>query len=851
MPKLIKRRVSLSGIITVIATLTISSLWFVSDPGWEPLLSLVLGVGAIAAVEKAAKSSRLDKILFITITALTVVGVLLLLSMFATSNIRIILWLYGKPGIVTVVSLVSLALTLLGFYVYFFAAADTQKQKKLLRRSSRGRKYSDKGIRRTASVLVIAAILTVVTINWGYRSWLSASPRRTIVLVAEFRDPSGIDSNQLTRALVDTLNESLDEELDIHVQSLGFAVEGKTFEDREALAKKVREAARASVIIWGDYVLEPSLELQVHFDTSRDWPQGFDVQEYRVLGEEQVKQASSLNPEYPSMFAFKVALGEHFAQLVAILQALVLAETGNLEASQEAFSLALTYDNVVLGSDIRETIYMYRGSNYYDLGLFDLALTDYDTVIGMNLQNPHAYYNRALVYYEQQMISTALTDYSTAISLDPGYIAAYNNRGNIYHTQGKFDEAIKDYTKAIEVYPDFAYGYHNRGLVFADLGEDERAIEELSKAISLDPEYMTAYYNRGTIFMERGDYETAIVDFSKCIDLDPNYTVATIRRSMAYTLAGDFRLAIDDATSVIRIDPNSAVAYYSRARAYAQLGDNDKALLDYAKALELDPELTPLLLDRGLFYEEAGQIEKAIADFTQVIETNPERPEGYLQRGIILLERGDSISAERDFLRALQLSKDNYIVHHYLGRAYDDQEQHVKAVAHYTIYLKHEPTDAYTFFLRGSCQWILRDYKAAIEDLNLAINLELEDRGQKRGMEALYFMRALVYRDMGDYSTSIADFTSAVESDPRFTPGYYHRGLVYFRMKEYEQAVQDFSATIQLAPSDYSTYVDRGKAYVELGKPKNALSDLRTYLSNVPDAHDRAEIEQLIEELSK
>lgn len=849
MPQHSRRRVSLSGIITIIATLTISSLWFVSDPGWEPLLSLVVGVGTIAAIEKAVQSRRLDKILFLTTTIITVAGVLLLLSMFATSNIRMILWLYGKPGTVAVVSIISLALIFLGFYVYLIPAANPQKKR--LRRSGHGRKYSDKVVRRTAVALIIAAALSLVTVNWGYRSWLSASPRRTLVLVAEFRDPSGIDSNQLTRALVDTLNESLDEELDIHVQSLGFAVEGETIEDRETLAKKVRDVSRASVIIWGDYVLEPSLELQVHFDTFRDWPQGFNVQEYRILGEEQVKQASSLKPEYPSMFAFKVALGEHFVQLVAILQALVLAETGNLEASQEAFSLALTYDNVVLSSDIRETIYMYRGSNYYDLGLFDLALTDYNTVIGMNPQNSHAYYNRALVHHEQQMISTALLDYTTAISLDPRYIAAYNNRGNIYHTQGEFDEAITDYTKAIEVYPDFAYGYHNRGLVFADLGEDERAIGELSKAISLDPEYTTAYYNRGIIFMERGDYEEAIVDLSKAIDLDPKYTNAMINRSMAYTLAGDFRLAIADATAVIRINPNSAIAYYNRARAYTQSGENDRALRDYTKALELNPALTPFLLDRGLFYEEEGLTDQAIADFTQFIEANSERPEGYLQRGIILLEKGDSDAAEQDFLRALELSKDNYIIHHYLGRAYDDQEQHVKAVTHFTIYLEHEPADAYTFFLRGSCQWVLRDYKAAIEDLNSAINLELDDRENKQGMEVLYFMRALAYRDMGDYSAAISDFTSAVDSDPRFTPGYYHRGLVYVRMKEYEQAVQDFSETIQLAPTDYGTYVDRGKAYVELGKPTNALADLQAYLTKVPDAHDRAEIEQLIKDLSK
>ncbi len=845
-----RQRFSLAEIVTVIATLTLSGLWYVSEPGWEPLLSILMGIGAIAALQKAPRSSKLDAFLLLAITFVAIMGIVLTITVFATNNTRLILWLFGKSTSVFVLSLMAVAFILLASYVLFVLAP--RKNKRPLRNSNIGRltKYSETTIRTIAVVLICVSVILIVTINLGYRFWLERPSQETIVLVANFTDPEGTDSNQLTRTLVDTLNDNLDEELGIKVQYLGFEIDAATLEEQDALAEEVRDVAKASVIIWGDYVLEPSLELYVHFTTSLEWPEGFEVQDYRIFGDQQVEKASSFNPELPKMFAFKIELAEHFAQLITVLRALILVETQNYEAAQAAFDAALTIDSDVFDSRLKQTIYLYRGNNYLDIGKYSLALDDFTRFIELAPDNVHGYYNRGYAYTLQGDFDKAIKDYSMAITMNPRYIAAYNNRGNLYHQKGMHDDAIKDFEQTIKINPDFAYGYHNRGLVYADQGKTELAIEDMTKAISLDPNYETAYYNRGVFSSYIGNYRAAIEDYSRAIDITPEYRQAFMNRSLAHALAGNYQLAILDANRVINFDPASADAYYNLAHVYSHLEEYDSALENYQKALKLDPSFFEVVNDRGRLYRKLGRFEESVSDFTNYIQGNPNASKGYIERAATFIEMNESESATRDLLKALEIHDDDTpLAHFYLGKMYDDLDQCDKAVQYYTQYLESEPSDSNTYFLRGGCYWISQQYEAAIQDLDSAISIFTHESEGSPKSEILYITRAFIYRDSGQYSEAIVDFSNAIDADPSFGAAYYYRGLIFLEQGDYESAVSDIAEGLRLYPNDHYMYADLGKAHAGLGHRVRAFINLRLYLFHNPDAHDKSEIEQLISDL--
>ena len=95
--------------------------------------------------------------------------------------------------------------------------------------------------------------------------------------------------------------------------------------------------------------------------------------------------------------------------------------------------------------------YFLRGKASYDLGLYDLAIANYDK----------------------------------AIQLKPDEVNPYINRGLAKGKLGQYFAAISDYDKAIQLEPDFAMAYVQRGLAKALLNRKWEAKQDLRIALRL------------------------------------------------------------------------------------------------------------------------------------------------------------------------------------------------------------------------------------------------------------------------------------------------------------------------------------------------------------------------------
>jgi tetratricopeptide (TPR) repeat protein len=56
-----------------------------------------------------------------------------------------------------------------------------------------------------------------------------------------------------------------------------------------------------------------------------------------------------------------------------------------------------------------------------------------------------------------------------------------------------------------------------------------------------------------------------------------------------------------------------------------------------------------------------------------------------------------------------------------------------------------------------------------------------------------------MYRDKGEYDTSIADFDKAIELDPTLAKAYFNRGFAYNRKGDKEQARADLDKCIEIS----------------------------------------------------
>jgi tetratricopeptide (TPR) repeat protein len=71
---------------------------------------------------------------------------------------------------------------------------------------------------------------------------------------------------------------------------------------------------------------------------------------------------------------------------------------------------------------------------------------------------------------------------------------------------------------------------------------------------------------------------------------------------------------------------------------------------------------------------------------------------------------------------------------------------------------------------------------------------------------AIVTRRAVLFAQIEDYETALADLNEALNSNPNYAPAYYERGLVYYAQGDESAAQADMEKYIELAPDgDYVT----------------------------------------------
>lgn len=191
-----------------------------------------------------------------------------------------------------------------------------------------------------------------------------------------------------------------------------------------------------------------------------------------------------------------------------------------------------------------------------------------------------------------------------------------------------------------------------------------------------------------------------------------------------------------------------------------RLGKRNEALLSYTAALGTYPKNTVFLASRAALFAETGKPANAIADYTALLDEKPQDEEALYQRGLLYLQMRNTDLAEADFNRMLAVNPDglyprmglaslakfrgdyddaekiyNYLIDKepempglYAGRAevYLLADKPGKASADATRALRfygqayHEP---YLYIIRCKAKLLLREKKAALEDLEKAVAL--------------------------------------------------------------------------------------------------------------------------------
>jgi tetratricopeptide (TPR) repeat protein len=185
-----------------------------------------------------------------------------------------------------------------------------------------------------------------------------------------------------------------------------------------------------------------------------------------------------------------------------------------------------------------------------------------------------------------------------------------------------------------------------------------------------------------------------------------------------------------------------------------------------------------------------------------------------------------------------------------------------QAIALLSSSLKTNPQNVDALLVRANCLLSSKDSRAALLDINHAIELaptdqncyltleryyslsgnydrffaDLDKRTAKYSHNAsLWIAKAQAFEKRRDRSKAIECYAHALAIDPGRADAYNGRGRLYAQALKYHEAVTDFTSAIKAKPDSPYAYRDRATCYFALNRINQATDDLSRVIDLTQD----------------
>jgi len=148
-------------------------------------------------------------------------------------------------------------------------------------------------------------------------------------------------------------------------------------------------------------------------------------------------------------------------------------------------------------------------------------ITFFNASLKYNQGNAKLHLNLGNTYYEKGMFDKALQEYQTTIKLQNNYHEAFGNIGAIYLNKRDFPKAIEYLNKAIAIKKDFPMAHYNLGYAYYLMGDYAKAKAELSAAVQLFPTLYAAHNIMTGIYIKEKDIKSAREHARASLEINP------------------------------------------------------------------------------------------------------------------------------------------------------------------------------------------------------------------------------------------------------------------------------------------------------------------------------------------
>lgn len=518
-------------------------------------------------------------------------------------------------------------------------------------------------------------------------------------------------------------------------------------------------------------------------------------------------------------------------------------ELKDYENSEKSFETLMgyypRYDNAYLG----------RAQLYLESGDTIKALADVSKSIELNDNNANAFVMRADINIKNKSdYQLALEDMNSAIKLKPKEVGYFINRAFLKYNLDDYFGAMSDFDYAISLDGSNVVAHLNRGLLRTEVQEDNKAIEDFSFVINREPENYMAIYNRGLLYKKTKQYEKAIVDFNQIIDKYPSLTMAYYERSDCKRMSGDMKGAEKDYNKTKELNKHRTDDNY------ALKGNVEES--DTAFVMKKFKSLVTVDNDNSVKLEYDNKYRGKVQNYNAPINMEEMYYLSYYNK-LSDLQSDAYYQRDLDDLNSSHYLRDKLYLTNNITKLTESQiQKQFELIGHFTNLILNKDNRAVDYFGRGLSYIMVKNYDAALDDLNRAVALndgfvlahfakamamyskitvkkaddssvaadkssekikvpEFEIRGDKHSLDAVveelnrvielspkqvyaHFNKGNIYYEKQDFTSALACYTEAVKIKPDFGEAYYNRGMVYLQLGNMEKGVADLSKAGEL-----------------------------------------------------
>lgn len=378
--------------------------------------------------------------------------------------------------------------------------------------------------------------------------------------------------------------------------------------------------------------------------------------------------------------------------------------------------------------DVYESI----GDAYSKLGVYELALTNYEQAESIDSLNTALKFKSADILYKQKKYTEAVNKYLKIISIEPTNAKAYLSAATIFYQAKLYTDASLMYEKylALEKSLD-AYQKITKALL---------EIRNYEKVYAFATEGLSKYPNDFTLMKNLALASYALKKF----DESAKY----------YSSIPDSLLNIND--------------YENAARAFQQIKDDTNAIKYFEKVIQLDSTRSSIYMDLANNLFKNQNYEQAIKYYKAKIKIEPDYELAYRFMGFSYIQLKNYDEARKSLLNAATLNDTIVNTHYYLAQAYKGLDSLDLAAEQYKkiINLAEQKENQYkdqfieaNYFL-GQRAFNKKNYATAITYLKNVLQFKPNDVGTLE-------MLGLSFHQLGNTEEAIRIYKKVKQLNPK------------------------------------------------------------------------------------